>query len=84
MPPQRRIFASVSVAELKQAVDSLSLEEQMRLADYLRRRSKQDGSQWEAELARRLDRCLEGKGHTAYEVMVLHERLSAEGRWSRL
>jgi len=70
----------MSVAELKQAVDSLSLEERMDLADYLRRRSKQDDPQWETELAQRLDRCLEGKGHTADELLALHERLSANGR----
>ena len=51
----------MSVAELKRAVDALSLEEQLELADYLRRRSKQDDLQWETGLARRLDRCLEGK-----------------------
>jgi hypothetical protein len=70
----------MSVAELKRAVDTLSLEERLELADYLRRRSKQDDPQWETELARRLDRCLEGKGHTADEVLALHERLSADGR----
>ncbi len=70
----------MSVAELKRAVDTLSLDERLDLADYLRSRSKQDDPQWEAELTRRLDRCLEGKGHTADELMALHERLSAEGR----
>jgi hypothetical protein len=52
----------------------------LELADYLRRRSKQDDPHWETELARRLDRCLEGKGHTADELLALHGRLSAEGR----
>jgi hypothetical protein len=80
MPPQGRVFTGVSVVELEQAVDSLSLEERMDLADYLRQRSKQDGPQWEIGLALRLDRCLEGKGHTADELMALHERLSANGR----
>jgi hypothetical protein len=55
------------------------LEERLELADYLRRRSKQDDPQWEAELARRLDRCLEGKGHTADELMALHERRAPIG-----
>jgi hypothetical protein len=65
----------MSVAELKRAVDALSLEEQLELAEHLRRRSKEDDSQWETELARRLDRCLEGKGHTVQELLALHGRL---------
>lgn len=36
--------------------------------------------QWEAELGKRLDRCLEGKGHAAKELLAIHERLSSEGR----
>jgi hypothetical protein len=68
------------VAELKLAVDALSLEERLELADYLRRWSKQDNPRWEIELAQRLDRCLEGKGHTANELLTLHERLSGDGR----
>ena len=53
----------MSVAELKCAVDGLSPDERLELADYLSRRAKQDDPQWEAELGKRLDRCLEGKGH---------------------
>jgi len=74
------VITAMSVAELKRAVDALSLEERLDLADYMSWRSKQDDPQWEAELARRLDRCLEGKGHTADELMALHKRLSADGR----
>jgi hypothetical protein len=70
----------MSVAELKRAVDGLSVDERLELADYLRRHAKQDDPQWEAELAKRLDRCLEAKGHTAEELVALHERLSADGR----
>jgi hypothetical protein len=70
----------MSVAELKRAVDGLSVDERLELTDYLRRRAKQDDPQWEDQLARRLDRCLEGKGHTAEELLALHERLSADGR----
>lgn len=80
MPSFRSVIIGMSVAEIKLAVDTLSLEERLELADYLRRRSKQDDPHWEAELARRLDRCLEGKGHTADELLALHERLSAKGR----
>jgi hypothetical protein len=70
----------MSVAELKRAVDDLTPDERLELADYLRRRSKQDDPRWEAELGKRLDRCLEGKGHPAEELLALHERLSSEGR----
>jgi hypothetical protein len=70
----------MSVAELKRVVDGLSPDERLELADYLRRRSKQDDPQWEAELGKRLDRCLAGKGHAAEELLALHERLSSEGR----
>ena len=70
----------MSVAELKRVVDSLSPDERLELAEYLRHRSKQDDPQWEAELGKRLDRCLAGKGHPAEELLALHERLSSEGR----
>jgi hypothetical protein len=70
----------VNLAELKRVIDTLSLEERRELADYLRRRSKQDDTQWETELARRLNRSLVGNGHTADELLALHERLSADGR----
>jgi hypothetical protein len=70
----------MSVAELKAAVDTLSVDERLELADYLRHRAKQDDPQWETELAKRLDRCLEGKGHSAEELLALHDRLSTEGR----
>ena len=70
----------MSVAELKRAVDSFSLEDRLELANYLHRRSKHDDPRWETELAQRLDRCLEGKGHTADELLALHDRLSADGR----
>jgi hypothetical protein len=80
MPSKRSVIKGMSVADLKRAVDTLSLEDRLELADYLRRRSKQDNPQWETELAQRLDRCLEGKGHTADELLALHDRLSADGR----
>ena len=61
----------MSVAELKRAVDDLSVEERLELADYLRRRAKQEDPQWQAELARRLDASLQGKGHTADDLLAL-------------
>jgi hypothetical protein len=80
MSAVRSVIKCMSFAELKQAVDTLSLEDRLELSDYLRRRAKQDDPQWEAELSQRLDHCLNGKGHTADELLALHERLSADGR----
>jgi hypothetical protein len=70
----------MSVAEIKRTVDGLSPDDRLELADYLRSRAKQDDPQWEAELGKRLDRCLEGKGHSAEELMALPDRLSSEGQ----
>ena len=70
----------MSVAELKRAVDDLSVEERLELAEYLRRSSKQGDPHWQAEIGRRLDACLQGKGHDAEELLALHDRLSADGR----
>ena len=70
----------MSVAELKQAVEALSADERLELAEYLRWRSRKDDPEWQAEIGRRLDRCLSGQGHTAEELQVLHDKLSAEGR----
>lgn len=70
----------MSVAELKRAVDLLSVDERLELAEYLRRASKQDDPQWQAEIGRRLDACLQSKGHNAEELLALHDRLSANGR----
>ncbi len=70
----------MSVAEMKRAVDILSVEDRLDLADYLRRTSRENDPQWQAEIGRRLDACLSGKGHKADELLALHDRLSAEGR----
>jgi len=72
----------MSFAELKRAVDTLSLEKRLELADYMRQCSKQDDPQWETELARRLDRCLEGKGHSADELHSLHFQRTGQTRMS--
>jgi hypothetical protein len=76
----KSVITGMSVIELKKAVDTLSLEDRLDLADYLRQRSHQNDLQWESELALRLDRCLAGKGHTADELLALHESLAADGR----
>jgi hypothetical protein len=70
----------MSVAELKRAVDELSPDERLELAEYLRWQTRRDDPLWQAELGRRLDRCLAGQGHSAEELQRLHEKLSAEGR----
>ncbi len=70
----------MSVAELKRAVDVLSVEDRLELAAYLRRTSKQNDPQWQAEIGRRLDASLQGKGHKAEELLALHDQLPSEGR----
>ena len=44
----------MSVAELKQAVDELTTDQRLELAEYLRWRSRKDDPEWQAELARAL------------------------------
>ena len=70
----------MSVAELKQAVDELTPDERLDLAEYLRWRTRKDDPQWQAELGSRLDRSLAGQGHSDEELQQLHDRLSSEGR----
>ena len=70
----------MSVAELKQAVDNLTPDERLELAEYLRWRTKRDDPEWQKEIGLRLDRCMSGQGHSAEEVLRLHDKLSAEGQ----
>ncbi len=70
----------MSVAEIKQAVEQLSPEERLELAEYLRWRAAKDDPEWQAEIGRRLDRCSSGQGHAAEELIQLHEKLSNEGK----
>jgi hypothetical protein len=70
----------MSVAELKQAVDTLTAEERLEFAEYLRWRARKDDPEWQAEIGRRLDSCLSGHGHPAEELQQLHDKLSTEGR----
>jgi hypothetical protein len=44
----------------------------------LRRTSKQDDPQWQAEIGRRLDSCLQGNGHQAQDLLALPHRLAVE------
>lgn len=70
----------MTVAELKQAVDELTPDERLDLAQYLRWRTRKDDPQWQAELGHRLDRSLSGQVHPAEALQQLHDRLSSEGR----
>ena len=70
----------MSVAELKNAVDELTADQRLELAEYLRWRSRKDDPEWQAELGHRLDSCLSGHGHAEAELQQLHDKLSAEGR----
>ncbi len=70
----------MGLADLKRAVDTLTIDDRLELAEYLRRTSKHDDPQWQAEIGFRLDACLQGKGHQAQELLALHDRLAAEGR----
>ena len=68
----------MSVAELKQAVEELSVDERLELAEYLRWRSRKDDPEWQEEVGRRLNSCLSGRGRTAEELQALHDKLTAE------
>lgn len=70
----------MSVAEIKQAVEQLSVDERLELAAYLLWRNQKDDPEWQAEIGRRLDQCLSGRGHTEAEVLALHDRLTREGK----
>jgi hypothetical protein len=70
----------MSVAELKHAIDELTPDERLELAEYLRWSSRKDDPEWQAELGLRLDRSLSGHSHSAEELQQLHDKLSAEGR----
>jgi len=70
----------MSVAELKQAVDVLTNDERLELAEYLRWRSRKDDPQWQEEIGNRLNRCLADQGTSGAQLQALHDRLSSEGR----
>ncbi len=70
----------MGIVELKRAVDELPVEERLELAEYIRQSSRADDPAWQAEIGRRLDACLQGKGHGEVELLALHDRLRAVGR----
>ena len=69
----------MSVGDLKRVVDELSLDDRLELAEYIRASAKRDDPQWRAEIGRRLDRSLAGRGHGKDELVALHDKLSAQG-----
>ena len=70
----------MSIAGLKRAVDTLSIEERRELLEYLRRSFRQNDLQWQSEIGRRLDACLQGRGYTADYLLSLHDRRSSAGQ----
>jgi hypothetical protein len=77
--PKAECF-TMSVAELKKAVDELEPEQRLELAEYIRWRSTKDDPDWQRELARRLNNSLAGSGRPRDELLQLHDRLNAVGR----
>lgn len=70
----------MSIAEMKRAAEVLGPDERLELVAYLRQLAKQDDPEWQAEIGRRLDRCLDGNGHRADDLLALHDRLSEAER----
>jgi putative addiction module component (TIGR02574 family) len=70
----------MSVAELKRAADRLPVQERLELLEHLQQGFRAKNPAWQAELGRRLDDCLAGKGHDEAELRAVHERLCASGR----
>ena len=66
--------------EIKRAVDGLTVDERLELAEYIRQSSRIDDPSWQAEIGGRLDFCLAGKGHSKDELQILHNRLVAQGK----
>jgi hypothetical protein len=50
------------------------------LAAHIRQSFRVEDTAWQAEIERRLNDCLQGKGHSAEELLALHDRLCASGR----
>lgn len=70
----------MSLAELKRAVEVLSAEERLELAEHLRSLGKQNDPTWREEIGRRLDRSLSGEAHSQDELREAHERLNTRGQ----
>ena len=70
----------MGLVELKRAVDDLPMEERLDLAAHIRQSFRVDDPSWQAEIERRLNDCLQGKGHSEEELAALHDRLCASGQ----
>lgn len=68
----------MSLAEVKNAIDGLSKEEQMYLQAYLHHKGA-SLSDRTAELSRRMRELDEGKGFTFEQIAKLHRKLEADG-----
>ena len=74
------LWVYMSVVELKRAVEVLTDDERLELASHLRALARRHDPTWQAELGRRLGRCLSGQGHSSEELHQAHDPLSADGR----
>jgi hypothetical protein len=75
-----RHIRSVSVAEVKRAIDEFSEDDRLEVAAHLHRVMRDNDPDWPAELARRLDDCIAGKGYGIEDLQKIHQKLCDEGR----
>jgi hypothetical protein len=69
----------MSLAEIKQEIDALSLAERTELLQYLRSKWQRDDPEWRAELARRYEEVKSGSYVTKKELEERHAQRVAEG-----
>lgn len=69
----------MSLAEVKEAIDKLSDQDQFHLRNYLQDKMF-DNEEWRAEISRRMKRMDEGEKVTSAEFEALLQKLEAEGR----
>ncbi len=69
----------MSVAELKKTVESLSADERLFLAAYLKHLSRVDDPSYQSDLTRLNAEIDSGKKLTLPQVVRMHEALKAEG-----
>ena len=70
---------NMSLAEIKQEIDSLSLTDRTELLHYLRSKWQRDDPEWRAELDRRFEEVKSGIYVTKEELEERHARRVAEG-----
>ncbi|MBI4028209.1 MAG: hypothetical protein HY360_24705 [Verrucomicrobia bacterium] len=69
----------MSVVELKEQIQSLSAEDKVYLAAWLKHLSRVDATSHQAELKARLDAARDGQGHSLEQLERIHASLTAEG-----